>query len=245
MFTYLVEKKILFPCDFFGAHTALGLYADEVEEIIPLAKRYFGEIMMPFRSMGKKALEKIKELKMEIIAPSHGPIYKNLERILEVYRKWTTGETKEKAIVLYVTMWNYTETMIKTIIETLLSEHIEVSLYNLINADIGRIAEDLVDSRAIVLGTPAVLGGMHPLAIYPLHLIRVLRPPLKYSAVLSSYGWGGGAIRQVLEILSPMKIEIIGTLEINGPPTSDDEQKIVEIGKQLSNKIKLSPSQGS
>jgi len=238
MFTYLVEDKVLFPCDFFGSHTASGFYDEDVEEIIPFAKRYFGEIMMPFRNMGKKALEKVKELEIEIIAPSHGPIYKNPERILEAYRKWTAGETREKVIIVYVSMWNSTQAMIKTMVETLLSEGIEVSLYNLSSADIGDIAKDLVDSHAIVLGTPTVLGGMHPLAIYAAYLVKALRPPLKYGVVLSSYGWGGGAPRQVQEILGPTKIEVVGALEINGPPSAEDHQKIIEIGKRLSNKIK-------
>jgi len=105
MFTYLEEDKILFTCDFFGSHTAFGFYDDDVEEIISHAKKYFGEIMMPFRNMGKKALDKIKELDIKIIAPSHGPIYRNSEKILEAYRKWTNGETESKVIVLYVSMW--------------------------------------------------------------------------------------------------------------------------------------------
>jgi flavorubredoxin len=238
MFTYLVEGKVLFPCDFFGAHTAFGIYDEDVEEIIPVAKRYFGEIMMPFRNMGKKALDKIKNLEIKLIAPSHGPIYKNPERILEAYRKWTAGETKQKAIVVYVSMWSSTEAMIKTMVETLLSEGIEVSLYNLPHADIGEIAKDLVDSRAIVLGMPTVLGGMHPIAMNAANLVKALRPPLKYAIILSSYGWAGGALRQALEILGPTKIEVVGTLEINGPPSVDDHQKIVEMGKQLSHKIK-------
>jgi flavorubredoxin len=194
--------------------------------------------MMPFRNMGKKALDKIKNLEIKVIAPSHGPIYKNPERILEAYRKWTAGETKQKAIVVYVSMWSSTEAMIKTMVETLLSEGIEVSLYNLPHADIGEIAKDLVDSRAIVLGMPTVLGGMHPIAMNAANLVKALRPPLKYAIILSSYGWAGGALRQALEILGPTKIEVVGTLEINGPPSVDDCQKIVEMGKQLSNKIK-------
>jgi flavorubredoxin len=238
MFTYLVEDKVLFSCDFFGAHTAFGIYDEDVEEIIPVAKRYFGEIMMPFRSMGKKALDKIKNLEIRLIAPSHGPIYKNPERILGAYQKWTAGETKEKVIVIYVSMWNSTEAMIKTMVETLLSESVEVSFYNLINSDIGDIAKDLVDSRAIVLGMPTVLGGMHPIAMNAANLVKALRPPLKYATILSSYGWAGGALRQALEILGPTKIEVVGTLEINGPPSVDDHQKIFEMGKQLSNKIK-------
>jgi flavorubredoxin len=238
MFTYLVENKILFPCDFFGAHTALGTYDADVEEIISVAKRYFGEIMMPFRNMGNKALDKVKNLPIKLIAPSHGPIYKNPERILEAYQKWTAGETKEKVIVVYVSMWSSTEAMIKTMAETLLSEGVEVSLYNLVNSDTGEIAKDLVDSRAIVLGMPTVLAGMHPIAIYAAYLVKTLRPPLKYAAILSSYGWAGGALRQALEILGPTKIEVVGTLEINGPPSISDQQRVIEIGKQLSIKIK-------
>lgn len=238
MFTYLAEDKILFSCDFFGAHTAFGLYDNEVEDILPLAKRYFGEIMMPFRKMGQKALEKIQDLEIKVIAPSHGPVYKNPEKILEVYRKWTAGETREKAIVVYVTMWQSTAAMIKTMVETLLAEGIEVSLYNVVNSDIGDIARDLVDARAIVLGTPTVLGGMHPVAAHAANLAKTLRPPLKYGVVLSSYGWGGGARRQALEVLGPTKIEVIDTLEVNGPPSDEDHKKIGEIGRQLSRKIK-------
>jgi len=238
MFTYLAENKVLFPCDFFGLHTAFGLYDGDVEELIPFAKRYFGEIMMPFRSMGSKALDKIKDLKIDIIAPSHGPIHKNPGRILDAYRKWTAGETRQKAIVVYVSMWKSTEAMVNTMVETLLSEGIEVCLHNLASADIGDVARDLVDSRAIVLGTPTVIGGMHPLAIYAASLVKVLRPPIKYGVLLSSYGWGGGAVKQALEILGPTKIELVGTVDINGPPSAGDHQKVVELGKQLAGKIR-------
>ena len=238
MFTYLKEDKILFPCDFLGEHTAFGFWDDEVEELIPFAQRYFGEIMMPFRLMGKRAIEKIRELEIEIIAPSHGPIHRNPERILDAYTKWTAGETKKKVIIVYVTMWNSTEAMVKTMVETLLSESIEVSLYNLSNADIGDIAKDLVDSKGIVLGTPTVLGGMHPVALYGAYLVRALRPPLKYGVVLSSYGWGGGAVKQASEILAPTKIEILGTARINGPPSTGDKRKIIDLGKLLAKKVK-------
>src|SRR3990172_8338665 len=238
MFTYLVENGILFSCDFFGAHTAAGLYDSDVDEILSYAKGYFGEIMMPYKNMGKKAIDKIENIGIKMLAPSHGPIYRNPERILEVYRKWTVGEKKEKAILASVTMWSPTERMIKTMAETLLSENIDVKIYNLAIADLGSLAADLVDSRAIVLGAPVVLGGMHPVAVYGALLVKALKPPLKYGAVISSYGWGGAAIKQALEILGPTKIEVVGTHEINGPPTPDDHQKVTEIAKQLAGKIK-------
>jgi flavorubredoxin len=238
MFTYLVENRVLFPCDFFGSHTAFGFYDDDVQELIPFAQRYFGEIMMPFSKMGAKGVEKVDRLGVEIIAPSHGPIHRSPERILEAYRRWTAGETREKAIVVYVTMWNSTEAMIRAMVETLMSEGVEVALHNLVSADIGDVARDLVDSRAIVLGTPTVLGGMHPLAIYAAHLVKALRPPLKYGAVLSSYGWGGGAVKQAAELLGPTKLEVVGALEINGPPASGDYERIAALAKELATKIR-------
>jgi len=241
MFTYLQEDKILFPCDFFGSHLAKELYDDEVEDLLVHAQRYFGEIMMPFRLNAEKGLDKIKDLEIKMIAPSHGPIHRNLQRILEAYRKWVKGETKQKATIVYATMWGSTEKMIRPIMETLASEGVEVVLYNLSMADLGDLAKDLVDSRAIILGAPTVLAGVHPLALYATYLVKVLRPPTKFGAILSSYGWGGVAIKHVQEILGQSKLEVVGTLEINGPPSEEDIKQIVEIGKNLAKKIKETP----
>jgi flavorubredoxin len=238
MFTYLPENQTLFPCDFFGSHVAQGLFDDEIEDLLVFAQKYFGEIMMPFRFNAQKGMEKIKDLQINMIAPSHGPIYRNPERILSAYRKWVNGETRQKAILVYATMWNSTDKMVKVIEDTLTSEGIEVAKHNLTVVDIGELARDLVDSRAIVLGAPTVLGGAHPLAMYATYLARVLRPPTKFAVVLTSYGWSGGAMKHIQETLGPTKMEIVGTLEINGPPTESDINKIVEYGKILAKKIK-------
>jgi len=238
MFTYLQENGVLFSCDFLGSHVALGLYDDEVEDLLVLAQRYFGEIMMPFRIMGQKALEKIRPLDIKLVAPSHGPIHRNPQRIINAYRQWTNGETRKKAIVVYASMWGSTEKMIKVMVDTLSSEGVEVSVHNLAVSDIGDVAKDLVDSRAIVLGTPTVLGGAHPLAVYATYLVKALKPPARYVAALSSYGWGGGAIKHVQEVLGPTKMEIAGAIEINGPPTESDLVKIIDLGKILATKIK-------
>ncbi len=238
MFTYLQESKILFPCDFLGSHVAMGLYDDEVDDLLVHAQRYFGEIMMPFRVMGQKALDKIKDLDIKTIAPSHGPVHRNPQRILNAYRQWTNGETRQKAIVVYATMWGSTEKMVKLMVDTLASEGIETAVYNLAVSDIGDVAKDLVDARAIVLGTPTVLAGAHPLAVYAAYLVKALKPPAEYGVVLSSYGWGGGAIKHVQEVLGQTKMEVVGAMEINGPPMESDYTKIVELGKALAGKIK-------
>ncbi|MBS7616981.1 FprA family A-type flavoprotein [Candidatus Bathyarchaeota archaeon] len=241
MFTYVEEDKILFPCDFFGSHLAGGVYSDEVEDLLIHAQRYWGEIMMPFRPMAQKALEKLKDLEIRMIAPSHGPIHRKPEIILNAYKKWANGETRRKVTIAYVSMWNSTEVMVRQMAETLAAEGIELAFHNLASADIGDLAKDLVDSRAIVLGTPTVLGGAHPLAVYATYLFKALRPPTKFAVLLSSYGWGGGAIKQIQETLGQLQIEIVGVLDINGPPTYDNLKQIVEIGKTLAGKVKEKP----
>jgi flavorubredoxin len=238
MFTYLPEDRVLFPCDYFGAHTAFGMYDDENEGLLSLAKRYYGEIMMPFGKLGQKALEKIDPLDIRVIAPSHGPIYRNPGKIIDEYRRWTAGETKEKAIIAFISMWGSTDRMAKAMAEVLEDDGIEVCVFNLQGADVGDIARELVDSRAIVLGSPTVLGGLHPLAAYAASLVKVLRPPAKYGAFLGSYGWGGGALRQAQELLGPMRIEVVGAVEINGPPDGETMGKVIDLAHVLSAKIK-------
>lgn len=238
MFTYAVEDQVLFPCDYFGAHTAFGMYDDENEGLIPLAQRYYGEIMMPFGRMGARALEKIAGLDIRLIAPSHGPIYRNPGRIVDEYRKWTAGETREKAIVAFVSMWGSTDRMAKAMAEALENRGIEVAVFNLQGADIGDLARELVDARALVLGSPTVLGGLHPLASYAASLLKALRPPLKFAAFVGSYGWGGGALRQVQEQIGPLKIEVVGAVDVRGPPDDEAMGKVAELARQLSLKIK-------
>ncbi len=238
MFTYLEEDKILFPCDFFGLHTAYGFYEDEVPEMLEYAKRYFGEIMMPYRTMGKRGMDKIKDLEIEMIAPSHGPIHRNPEPILEAYREWTRGETLNKVTLVYASMWKSTEKMIMQLAESLQAEGICAPVYNLVSADLGDIAKDLVDSSGIVLGSPTVLGKMHPLAVYAAHLVKVLKPPARYGVVLTSYGWSKGALSHASEMLGPTGLEVVGAVEVNGPPTDEDYLEIENIGKILAQKIK-------
>ncbi len=238
MFTYLVQDKILFTCDFFGMHTAYGFYDEDIDELKSFAQRYFGEIMMPFRSLGLRAMQKIKDLDVKIIAPSHGPIHKNPQRILEHYSKWVSGETQEKVIVVYVTMWKSTEKMVNQLVDGLLQNDVHVGVHNLSNADLGEVAKDLVDARAIVFGTPTVLGKMHPLAAYAAHLVKVLKPPLKLGVILTNYGWSKGALAHAVEVLGPTGLEVVGSMEINGPPTENDFDKVKLICEELAKRIK-------
>jgi flavorubredoxin len=238
MFTYLIEDKVLFPCDFFGAHSAGGVFSEDVQDLLTLAKKYYGEIMMPFTKSAKQGLAKLEGIEINMIAPSHGPIHGDPEPIIMAYLDWTSGETKEKVTICYTTMWQSTKALVDKMVETLLQEGIETKVYNLPVSDLANIAGDLVDSRAIVLGSPTVLNGLHPQALYAASLVRVLRPPAKYAAVLSSFGWSGGAVKQALEILGPTKIEAVGAVDVNGRPTADDLKKVEELAKNLAAKVR-------
>jgi len=242
MFTYCVEDGVLFPCDFFGAHFAKSrLFDDEFDErLLPEAKRYYAEIMMPFPVAIQRALDKVKNLDVKMIAPSHGPIYRNPKRILDAYEKWARGSLLPKVVVVYVSMWGSTETLEKTIAEAISAEGVEVVPYNLLLTDISHVFSDLVDASAIVIGAPTVLNQPHPLAIVATEFIRALRPRAKLVAVFGSFGWGRASARVIGERLGQSGFEIMETLEVRGPPRKEDLEKAVELGKHVAQRVKES-----
>lgn len=238
MFTYLEEDKVLFPCDFFGSHHAGGVFADEVPDLLIYAKKYFGEIMMPFAKNGRQGLAKLEGLEIRMIAPSHGPIHRDPKPIIDAYLSWTSGETVPKVTICYATMWQATKALVDVFAQTLMQEGVEAEVYNLAVSDLASIAGDLVDSRGIVLGAPTVLGGLHPLALHAANVVKVIRPPAKYAVVLSSYGWGGGAVKQALEVLAPTKIEALGAIDVHGYPTADDLKRTEELARKMAQRVK-------
>ncbi|MCJ2533456.1 MAG: FprA family A-type flavoprotein, partial [Candidatus Thermoplasmatota archaeon] len=138
MFTYIPEERVLFPCDFFGSHIAYGeFYADEFgdQHTLELAKLYFAEIMMPFRTPAMKAIEKVKALDPKIIAPSHGVIYRDPKLIIDAYTSWAGAVMKKKVLIAYVSMWGRTEKMVMTLKEALVNKGIEVQMFELTSSD--------------------------------------------------------------------------------------------------------------
>jgi flavorubredoxin len=239
MFTLAVEDKVLFSCDFFGSHIASDkLYDDEVGDILlPEAKRYYAEIMMPYSRMAERGLDKAKELQPRIIAPSHGPVHRNPQHIMDAYEKWTRGPLAQKALIVYVSMWGSTRSLARAITEAISTEGVEAVPYDLVVADVSHIASDLVDASVIVLGSPTVLGGLHPLAAYALTLVKALRPRTKVAAYFGSYGWSGGAANQAKSLLQP-GWELLGALEIKGKPTDKDLEAAAALGKTVAQRIK-------
>lgn len=240
MFTFAVEDKVLFSCDFFGTHMASDkLFDDEVSEnLIPEAKRYFAEIMMPYHKMSISGLDKAIAASPQVIAPSHGPVYRNPRRILAAYEQWLKGPLAKKAIIVFASMWDNTRRMAKAITDAISTEGVEAVPYDLTSADISHIARDLVDTSAVILGSPTLLGGLHPLAANALFLVKALRPRVKLAAFFGSYGWGGGAARQAKEMLEPAGFEILEVLDVKGAPTDQDLEAARGLGKKMAQRIK-------
>jgi flavorubredoxin len=240
IFTYLEEDKILFPCDFFGSHLAVGaFYSDEYgdEKALDMAKLYFAEIMMPFRKPGQTAIEKVKKLAPRIIAPSHGVIWREPKVIMDEYAKWTAEKMERKVMIAYVSMWGSTEKMVKALNEALVKKGISVNVFDLTNTEVGHIAKELVDTPVVVVGGPTVLGGVHPVAAYATLLVKTLRAPTKYGVVLTSYGWSGGAVKQIQALLEGSKLEVLGVVEVKGPPKQAEFDKIAELASKIEEKL--------
>lgn len=240
MFSFIPEDGLLFPCDFFAVHLASDmLYADEVDaHVIPEAKLYYAVIMMPYAKMASAALDKASALRPGIIAPSHGPVWRHPKPIMEAYEKWTRGPLLKKAVVPFATMWGATRALAGAVTDALSSEGIEVIPYDLSVANLAHLSRDLVDSSAVVLGSPTVLGGLHPLVANAGTMVRLLRPRARIGAFFGSYGWGGGAAAQAKAALESVKIDIIDTLDIKGPPMDRDLERAAALGRNVGRKIK-------
>ena len=237
MLTYLREDKILFPCDFFGSHLATSdLYSTDEPKVYESAKRYYAEIMMPFRNNIKKHMEKLKQFEIEMIAPSHGPIHNKPEFILDAYKDWISDNVKNEVIIPYVSMHGSTDKMVRYFVNALMKRDITVKPFNLTKTDIGELAKALVDAATIVIASPTVLVGPHPAAVYATYLANALRPKTKFASIIGSYGWGGKMVDTITGMLGNLKVELISPVIVKGYPTEDNFKDLEKLADEIFNK---------
>ncbi len=223
MLTYLKEERILFPCDFFGSHLATSdLYAIDEAKVYESAKRYYAEIMMPFRKNIQKHLERLNNFQIDIIAPSHGPVYNRPEFIINAYKDWTSDNVKNEVVFPYVSMHGSVEKMAEYFIDGIMKRGITIKPFNLTKTDIGELAMALVDAATVVIGTPTVLTGPHPLAVYAAYLCNALRPKTKFASIIGSYSWGGKMPEKIKELISNLSVELIAPVIAKGYPKQED-----------------------
>ncbi len=239
MLTYLREDKILFPCDLFGSHLATtDLYVDNEGQVYEAAKRYFAEIMMPFRTSIEKHLEKLKSYRLDIIAPSHGPLHKKPSFITEAYESWVSGTPKNVVVLPYISMHGSTQKMVEHFVGALLDRGVTVKQFNLAATDIGKLAMALVDAATMVIGTPTVLVGPHPNVAHAAFLTNALRPRLQFISVIGSYGWGSKAVEQLTGMIPNLKAEVLTPVLSKGFPVQQDFEALDNLASTIAKKHK-------
>jgi len=234
MFTYLKEEKILFTCDFLGTHLATSsLYVTDEAEVYKAAKRYYAEIMMPFRTTVNRNLEKIKDLDIKIIATSHGPIYDRPEFMMDAYKDWASDDVKNEVVLPFVSMHGSTRKMVDYFVDALIKNGVTVRPFNLTKTDIGELAIALVDTATIVVASPAVLVGPHPAAVYATYLANALRPKCRYASFIGSYGWGCKIVETMKSMLTNLKVELIEPVIVNGFPKEQDLKSLDRLAEDI------------
>ncbi len=234
MGTYLKEDKILFPCDFFGAHLATSsLFVDDEAVAYESAKRYYAEIMMPFRRQINANLAKLDDMEIETIAPSHGPVHNRPKFIVDAYKDWASETVKNEVVVAYVSMHGSTAKMVSYFVEALIDRGITVRQFELSTVDIGKLAMALVDAATVVIGSPTVLIGPHPCAAYATFLANALRPKTKFASIIGSYGWGGKMVEQLMSMLTNLKAEILEPVLAKGEPRDNDFAALERLADEI------------
>ncbi|MBR3889230.1 FprA family A-type flavoprotein [bacterium] len=239
MFTYIVEDNVICTCDFLGAHyTFDDVFAVPSKELEKSAKKYYAEIMMPFRVMCKKYIQVIKDLNVDMILPSHGPVHKEPNYILDLYTDWTSDLGKNLVLLPYVSMYGATEEMINYLSDKLNKKGIDTIKHDVISDNLGDLAMALVDGTTIVMGTSMVLAGPHPASVNVAYIASVLKPKARFASLVGSFGWGGKLFDLLADILSKLRLDIIEPVQIKGCLTEDDYKKLDDMVESIVEKHK-------
>jgi flavorubredoxin len=245
MFTYLNEDKILFSSDAFGQHYAgCEEFDDEADEhlIMLHAKKYFANILLLYAPLILNLVEKVMEMGLEfkMICPDHGILWrKNPNKIIEAYVKWSKQEPEKKAVVIYDTMWHSTQLMAEAIAEGIHSQGVMVKPMKLREFHRSDIMTEVLESRAVVVGSPTLNNGLFPTLADFLTYMKGLRPKNKLGAAFGSYGWSGEAVGLVQKHLEEMQFEIIESgMKYQYVPDSDGLEACREMGRKIGRAVR-------
>lgn len=219
-FTYVEEDRVLFSCDFLGAHLATSdLYADDEARVERAARMYYAEIMMPYRPHAKKYADLLSAMAIDLIGPSHGPVYRRPEFILSHYRVWAGDATRPAVVIPYLSMYESTAKMVAYLIDRLMAKGLSVQPFNVVDLDSGRFAAALVEASTVVFGSPTVLDGPHPAMAAAAYLVNALKPKTRYGGIVGSYGWGNDAMQNSLAKMLPnLAVEWFAPVVAGGNP---------------------------
>ncbi len=243
MFTYIKEDKLLLSNDPFGQHMASSeRFEDEAEQAIVWeeAAKYFANTLYPFTALIKRKVEEIQSLPIEIIAPSHGVIWRREpQRIMEKYLRWARGEAEERVLIVHESMWESTDMMARAIAEGVQKEAVPVKLFRLSVTDHADIFRELLEARGLMIGSSTLNNMVLPATASFLEVLKGLRPKGKVACAFGSHGWGGGAVKVIEQALKLAGIEhTIPGLTVKYRPDAGELEACRQLGSQFAQEIK-------
>jgi flavorubredoxin len=243
MVTYIPEEKLLLPNDAFGQHIASPeRFDDEVgwDILHEEAAKYYANIVLPYGEQVQKALEALAGLSIEMIAPSHGMIWRTyLPQLLAAYQRWAANETDARAVIISDSMWGSTEKLAYSLLEGLEERGVPVTLRNLKTTHISDIMTDVLTAKAILIGSPTLNMGMLPTVGGFLTYLKGLRPKRRIGFAFGSYGWAGQSVKEIEGVMRGLGWDIpFEGVSVHYIPDDADLQKIREIGNQLGELLK-------
>ena len=246
MMTYSGTDKVLFSCDAFGGYGALNgfNFDDECTDIEYYKKeslRYYSNIVAKFSKPVLTAIGKLDGVPIEVIAPSHGLIWrKNPAHIVELYSKWAgyaDGRAEVGVTLLYGSMYGNTERMMNFMAKGVASAGVPVEIFDVARTHTSYILPSLWSKRGVIIGAPTYEGALFPAMASKLEEAAIKRVMGKKTVVFGSHGWSGGALKRIKEIIDPVKWDIVDTIQFNGGPTEADLDAAVECGKKFAESL--------
>ena len=230
MFTYCPEERVLMPNDAFGQHVSSDerFAADYgMDTALHELGVYYANILLPLGVPVGKAIDKVLETgwALDVVAPSHGLIWRGEEigRVVESYRRWIAGEKRDKAVIAYSTMWGSTDALARRIADALGAAGIEVGVYDLAATPIAHVTAELLEAKALLLGSPTLHHGMLYRVAGYLQYLAGLKPEGRLAGVFSSYGWSKGAEKQMRARLEEIGFEMpLEDFTVRYRPTEED-----------------------
>ncbi len=248
IYTYVEEDKTLITCDSFGSHYSCEEMFNDLlpseENYMEALRYYFDCIMGPFKPFVLKAIDKIKDLDIDVICPGHGPILRsNPEKIVELYKEWSTpapANEVKKASIFYVSAYGYTKQLAEKIAEGINSTgNVEVNLYNIIEHDMTDLVAEVGTSDAILFGSPTIVNEL----LEPVRdLMAKLNPVIhgrKVAGAFGSYGWSGEAVPRIESRLKELRMKMpVEGLKVKFRPSKEEDEKAFDFGVEIGNAIK-------
>ncbi len=233
MVTYCPEEKILFSNDAFGQHIATSERFDDeyaIDIISEEAKKYYANIVLPYSVQVQKALEAVAGMPIDIIAPSHGIIWRShIDRIINDYKIWSSNKTEKKALIIYDTMWKSTQMVAQAIQKGFEEKGIFTRMLNLQSNHISDIMTEVLTAEYICIGSPTLNKNMLPTVAAFITYFKGLAPKGRKGLAFGSYGWAPHGIKQVQEALESCHFEMLDQVKVNYVP---DKTELDEISKK-------------